>query len=117
MVPAAVLSIVALYVLRDPMAIVVAVIACQVFLWMYNGPVNALIVNSVDAGLRARAFGVSIFMIHAFGDAVSPPIIGAISDATDKNLPLALVLVPIGLFVGAAVWLIGWRRLPDPAAA
>lgn len=112
MVPAALLSVVALYVLEEPLAIVGAVVLCQVFLWMYNGPVNALLVNSTDAGLRARAFGLSIFCIHAFGDALSPPLIGAISDAT-HDLPSALMLVPVALSLGALVWIIGWRALPD----
>jgi MFS transporter, Spinster family, sphingosine-1-phosphate transporter len=112
MAPAALLSVVALYLLEDPMHIVAAVVLCQVFLWMYNGPINAILVNCTAAGLRARAFGLSIFCIHAFGDALSPPLIGAISDRTE-DLPLALVLVPIALAAGAIVWMLGWRALPD----
>jgi MFS family permease len=112
MVVAALLSLLALYVFDGSTRIVLAVTGCQVFLWMYNGPVNALIVNSVDASLRARAFGVSIFCIHAFGDAASPPLIGLISDHTNQNLSLALVLVPIFLLIGALVWIAGWRNLP-----
>ncbi len=110
-VPATLLAIVALYFLRDPMAIVVTILFCQIFLWMYNGPVNALLVNAVDVGLRARAFGLSIFCIHAFGDALSPALIGVVSDATGRNLPLALSLVPIALAIGAIIWTIGWRTL------
>jgi MFS transporter, Spinster family, sphingosine-1-phosphate transporter len=112
-VPATIIAIIAIYALKDGIATVVAVVLCQVFLWMYNGPVNTVLVNSVDPGMRARAFGVSIFCIHAFGDAVSPPIIGKISDMTDKNLPLALVMVPIALAIGAIIWIVGWRTLPD----
>lgn len=110
MFPAAALAGVALYVVETPAAIVVSITAAQVFLWMYNAPVNALLVNAVDAGMRARAFGLSILAIHLLGDVLSPPLIGAISDATDGNLPLALVLVPAFIALGGVVWLVGWRR-------
>jgi fucose permease len=60
--------------------------------------------------MRARAFGLSILSIHVLGDVISPPLIGAISDATG-NLPAALVLVPVFIGLGAVVWLIGWRAL------
>jgi MFS family permease len=111
MFPAAALCVVALYVAKTPAAIVVSITAAQVFLWMYNAPVNAMIVNAVDAGLRARAFGLSILAIHVLGDVLSPPLIGVISDATDGNLPLALILVPVFIVLGGGVWLLGWRRV------
>ncbi|MBI1947621.1 MAG: MFS transporter [Deltaproteobacteria bacterium] len=111
MLPAAALALVALYVVEGAFAIMACVTAAQVFLWMYNAPVNALIVNSVDAGMRARAFGLSILAIHVLGDVLSPPLIGAISDATDGNLPLALALVPVFIVLGGVVWAIGWRRV------
>lgn len=117
MLPAVALITIALYVLRAPQAIVVGVIAAQIFLWAYNAPVNALLVNAVAPGLRARAFGLSILCIHVLGDVISPPLVGAVSDATGHgpkgNLPLALALVPITILLGALVWLWGWRRLPD----
>ncbi len=116
MLPAVVLTVASLYVFEAPSAIVVGVIAAQIFLWAYNAPVNALLVNSVEPGLRARAFGLSILCIHVLGDVLSPPLIGAVSDATG-NLSLALVVVPVAILLGGLVWLWGWRRLPDPRTA
>ena len=118
MIPAVALSIVALFVLTNPVAIVGAVLATQLFLWAYNAPVNALLVNSVSPGLRARAFGLSILCIHLFGDVLSPPLIGKVSDLTG-DLELALVMVPVTIGAGCLVWLVGWRTLPDdrPATA
>jgi sugar phosphate permease len=84
----------------------------QFFLWFYNGPINALIANSVPAAIMARAFSVSILAIHLLGDAISPPIIGALSDAT-HDLPGALRIVPVMLGLGAAVWLWGWWTIPE----
>jgi MFS transporter, Spinster family, sphingosine-1-phosphate transporter len=92
-------------------AVAACMLAAQFFLWFYNGPINTIIANSVSSNLVARAFGVSILCIHLLGDAISPPIIGALSDATG-NLPMAVALVPLSLAVGAAIWLWGWRRLP-----
>ena len=115
MLPAAALLTVAIYVARSPSAIFASLVAAQIFLWMYNGPINALIVNSVDAGLRARAFGLSIFSIHVLGDALSPPLIGALSDARGGNLSGPFAIVPVTLALGAGVWLVGWRKLAaDP---
>ncbi|MEW5739759.1 MAG: MFS transporter [Myxococcota bacterium] len=112
MIPATILTVVALFFLRAPLAIVAAVLTAQIFLWAYNAPVNALLVNSVDPGLRARAFGLSILCIHLLGDVLSPPLIGLVSDHTG-NLELALVMVPVTALLGGVVWLVGWRRLPE----
>jgi MFS family permease len=113
--PAFVLSVVALFVLKAPVAIVGVVLATQLFLWAYNAPVNALLVNSVAPGLRARAFGLSILCIHIFGDVLSPPLIGLVSDSTG-SLELALVMVPIAVAIGGLIWVVGWRTLPEHSA-
>lgn len=110
--PAVALTSVALYVVQAPLAIVACVLVAQLFLWAYNAPVNALLVNSVEPGLRARAFGLSILCIHLFGDVLSPPLIGLVSDATG-SLPRALLMVPVTVALGGVVWLWGWRTLPE----
>ncbi len=112
MAPAAVLAFVAMQV-EGSTLIFLSIGLCQTFLWFYNGPVNALIVNSTAPEMRTRAFALSILCIHLFGDAVSPSIIGAISDATNGNLPLAILVVPLTLALGCVIWAIGWRTIPD----
>ncbi|MER2561946.1 MAG: MFS transporter [Myxococcaceae bacterium] len=116
MVPATLLVCLALFVFQDPTWVIASVIAAQVFVWAYNAPVNALLVNSVEPSLRARAFGISILCIHALGDAVSPPIIGSISDRTGSLIG-ALVIVPVTLAIGGLIWIVGWRRLAEKSAA
>lgn len=116
MVPATLLVCLALFVFQDPTWVIASVIAAQVFVWAYNAPVNALLVNSVEPSLRARAFGISILCIHALGDAVSPPIIGSISDRTGSLIG-ALVIVPVTLAIGGLIWIVGWRRLAEKPAA
>jgi MFS family permease len=87
-----------------------AIVVSQFLLWCYNGPINAVLVNSVPSRLRARAFALSILAIHLLGDAISPPIVGALTDATG-SLPLAMSLVPAALACGTLCWAVGWRRL------
>ena len=57
--------------------------------------------------LRARAFALNIFLIHILGDAISPTILGAISDAA--GLRAALSLAPLALVLSGALCLAGAR--------
>lgn len=111
---AAACAVVALLV-RGETPIFAALVLTQVFLWCFNGPLNALLVNCVPGTLRARAFSLSILAIHLFGDAISPSVVGATSDLTG-NLPLAISMVPVMLGVGALVWLRAWRTAPEATA-
>jgi len=103
---------------HDVTVITLAAFATQFLMWCYNGPVNAVIVNCVPSALRTRAFALSIFTIHLLGDALSPVVVGRISDKT-ADLPGAMRLVPATMLVGAIIWLVGWRTLADrrPRAA
>lgn len=109
MLGAAVVAAIALLA-TSTAAITAAMIGAQLLLWCYNGPINAVLVSSVPAQMRARAFSLSILLIHLLGDAISPPIVGVIADTTG-SLALGMTLVPVTLFAGALVWLVGARRL------
>jgi len=61
--------------------------------------------------MRARAVSLSILSIHLLGDAISPTIIGEISDRSG-NLMNGMILIPVMMLLGAAIWGTGWRRLP-----
>lgn len=99
-------------VLPDPRWAVGSMFLGQLFLWFYNGPVNTVLVNSVSPAMRARAFSLSILSIHLLGDAISPTLVGALSDATG-SLQGALALAPAALLLGAFAWLYAWRALPE----
>jgi hypothetical protein len=47
-------------------------------------------------------------LFQLLGDAISPAIVGAISDAT-YNLQLALTLVPTAIFIGGVIYFIAWK--------
>ena len=109
MLPATLFGFLAI-TLHGTRTIAACLFLCQFFMWFYNGPVNTILVNCTDASMRARAFSVSILAIHLLGDAISPLIMGAISDATG-NLWNGVVLAPITLALGMLIWAYGWRRI------
>ena len=80
-------------------ACVAAMFAAEFFLFINTGPMNTIVVNVTKAGTRAMAFAINIFMIHALGDAISPAIIGHLSDL--YGLKSALFITP-GMIVLAA---------------
>ncbi|MFT3842532.1 MAG: MFS transporter [Myxococcaceae bacterium] len=86
----------------------------QLFIFLNNGPLNAALVNSVSAPLRAFAFGIAMLVMHLLGDAASPNLIGRISDAYDLAVAIKLNAIPVAL--GGLVLLFGlkhWRRGPS----
>src|SRR6202043_3810411 len=50
-----------------------AFFAAEFLLFVSTGPINVVIVSAVHVSTRAMAMAVSIFTIHALGDAISPP--------------------------------------------
>ncbi len=74
----------------------------ELLLFLNTGPVNAIIINAVRPELRATAMAVSIFMIHFLGDAMSPTLMGNLSDRF--NLQLAMLCVPAVFLVAGGLW-------------
>jgi MFS transporter, Spinster family, sphingosine-1-phosphate transporter len=89
-----------------------ALFAAEFFLFLNTGPLNAAIVNSVSAQVRATAVACNLFIIHCFGDTFSPQIIGAISDHT-QSLRLALGVTLIALVVSGIILRAGARFAPS----
>ncbi len=50
--------------------IAVLLLLAELGLWLYMGPLNALIANVVPVRMRTRAYAVSILASHALGDAI-----------------------------------------------
>lgn len=89
-------------------ALAVAFVA-ELFLFLNTGPLNAALVASVPVSMRARAVAVNVFCIHALGDAISPPLMGLISDRWHLGLAVGLMALPIA--VGGLVLIYGARRV------
>ena len=65
-----------------------AIFLGEFFLLLNTAPLNAALVNSVSARIRATALAVNIFTIHLLGDAFSPTLIGYISDRSNLETGL-----------------------------
>ncbi len=87
-----------------------ALFAAEFFLFLNTGPLNAAIVNSVSAPVRATAVSFNLFCIHCFGDTFSPTIIGAISDRSNLRIGLGATLV--FLVISAMILGLGSRFAP-----
>ncbi|HWB32378.1 MAG TPA: MFS transporter [Acidobacteriaceae bacterium] len=79
-------------------------------IFLGTGPVNAATVNAVQPEIRAAALAGQLLTIHLLGDAISPKIIGAISDRSNLNLGLGATLVT--MLVAAAIFSVGARYAP-----
>ncbi|HVU45557.1 MAG TPA: MFS transporter [Terracidiphilus sp.] len=87
-----------------------ALFFAEFFLFLNTGPLNAAIVNSVNAPVRATAISINLFVIHFFGDTFSPQIIGAISDRSSLSTGLGATL--ISLVISAVILMAGSRFAP-----
>ncbi len=98
-------------------AMVPSLAIAEFLLFLNTGPLNAAIVNAVDAPIRSTAIAIELFLIHALGDAPSPRIIGWISDHSSLRAGLAVTLIT--LIVSAILIFSGARFAPeiDSAAA
>ncbi len=92
-------------------------------LFLNTGPSNTILANVVHPSQRATGFAICIFLIHALGDAISPPIIGAVADATRSaahpsgNMNAGFAVVSGAILVSGVVWLLGARHLAADTAA
>jgi MFS transporter, Spinster family, sphingosine-1-phosphate transporter len=91
----------------QPQVYYCAIVIAELLLFMSTGPINAAIVNAVSPLERASAVALSMFAIHLLGDIPSPPLIGHLSDV--GSLEHAVLIVPVAIAIGGAVWLVAAR--------
>lgn len=86
-------------------------LAAAIFLiFLGTGPVNAATLNAVRPEIRATAIAGQLFIIHALGDAISPRIIGTVSD--HSNLSIGLGSTLITMILASVIFFIGSRYAP-----
>jgi MFS transporter, Spinster family, sphingosine-1-phosphate transporter len=100
--------IVALYSKGPIMIPAIAVAAF--FLLLNTAPLNAAVINSVDASIRATALAVNIFVIHILGDVPSPTMMGWVADR--RSLQASFILPIIAMAVSAAILFYGMKFAP-----
>ena len=111
-----------------------AIFVTAVFLLLGNGPVNAIIVNSVPADLRSTAMATTILAIHFLGDAISIWLVGKISTwiterfaaglslpgifapfagmlglTGQESLSVAMLIAPVSLMTAGLLFFLGLR--------
>jgi len=87
-----------------------AIAVAAFFLLLNTAPLNAAVINSVDAHIRATALAVNIFIIHILGDVPSPTLMGYVADK--RSLQAAFVLPVIAMVVSSAILFYGMRFAP-----
>jgi hypothetical protein len=94
-----------------PHNLTVPALGVAVFLiFLGTGPVNAATMNAVRPEVRATAMAGQLLVIHLLGDAISPTVIGAISDRSTLNLGLGSTLIT--MVIAAVIFFIGARYAP-----
>ncbi|MFO0823204.1 MAG: MFS transporter [Gemmataceae bacterium] len=81
------------------------------FLFFNTGPANTILANVTRSKIRATAFAVNILIIHALGDAISPPILGLIADFS--SLQTAFVAISPLVLLSGALWIWGAKYLDE----
>jgi len=91
-------------------AMVPAIALAAFFLLLNTSPLNAAVINSVGAHIRATAIAVNIFIIHILGDVPSPTMMGWVADR--RSLQAAFALPVIAMVISALILFYGMRFAP-----
>jgi hypothetical protein len=92
--------------------VMIPAIAIAAFFLLFNtAPLNAAVINSVDAHIRATALAVNIFIIHLLGDVPSPTMMGWVADR--HSMQAAFILPVIAMGISAAILFYGMRFAPQ----
>jgi MFS family permease len=111
-----------------------AVFFAVMLLFVSNAPFHAILISSVPASVRATAVALNIVIIHSFGDALSRPAVGIISDALksgrlgaltalaatlgiepDQHLTAALLIAPFALLTSTLLFFWGAKGAKNRA--
>lgn len=103
--------IVALFVRGSTMVPAIAIAAF--FLLLNTSPLNAAVINSADAHIRATAIAANIFIIHILGDVPSPTLMGLVAD--HHTLQTAFILPVVAMAISSAILFYGMRFAPAVA--
>jgi MFS family permease len=89
----------------SPLLFFVCAGICEVGLFMSTAPINAILLRTAPAYLRASAMAVAIFAIHLFGDLWSPSLVGLLLDHLGQVT--GMLALPLGFAIATLVW---WPR-------
>jgi len=90
-----------------------AIAVAAFFLLLNTSPLNAAVINSAGAHIRATAIAVNIFIIHILGDVPSPTMMGWVADR--HSLQTAFILPIVAMVVSSVILFYGMRFAPAVA--
>jgi MFS transporter, Spinster family, sphingosine-1-phosphate transporter len=91
-------------------AMLPGILVAAFLLLLNTAPLNAALINSVGAHIRATAIAVNIFIIHLLGDALSPWLIGFIADR--RSLQGGFISAVVAIALSSAILFYGMRFAP-----
>jgi hypothetical protein len=80
-------------------------------LFFNTGPTNTILANVTHVSIRAAGFALNILIIHAFGDAISPWLIGKINDKWNGDMDAGFIAISVTMLLSGLFWLAGARFL------
>ncbi|HEV7225088.1 MAG TPA: MFS transporter [Pirellulales bacterium] len=80
-------------------------------LFFNTGPTNTILANVTHPSVRGTAYALNILVIHLLGDAISPPLIGALSGYFQGNMNVGFMAVSGAILISGIFWLCGARYL------
>jgi MFS transporter, Spinster family, sphingosine-1-phosphate transporter len=89
---------------------IVAIFVAEFLLLLNTGPLNAAVISSVGANIRAAALAANIFIFHLFGDVPSASLIGYMSDR--YSLRAAFIAPVIATALSSAILFYGMQFAP-----
>ena len=89
---------------------IVAIFVAEFLLLLNTGPLNAAVISSVSAHIRAAALAANIFIFHLLGDVPSASLIGYVSDR--YSLRLAFVAPVVATALSSAILFYGMKFAP-----
>lgn len=89
---------------------VIGIFVAEFLLLLNTGPLNAAVINSVSAPIRAMALAVNIFIFHLFGDIPSAWLIGYMSD--HYSLQTAFYGPVVAIALSSAILFYGMKFAP-----
>ncbi|MBI5210993.1 MAG: MFS transporter [Elusimicrobia bacterium] len=95
---------VAAVLVRDLRLSLALLFAAEFLVFLYMGPLNAVVASVTSPDKRTLAFAANIFVVHAVGDTLSPAAIGAASDALGLRTALVLALSCLAPAAGLCLW-------------
>ena len=90
-----------------------AIAVAAFFLLLNTAPLNAAVINSVGAHIRATTLSVNILIIHFLGDMPSPAMMGWVADK--HSLQSAFILPVIAMGISSAILFYGMKFAPPVA--